>query len=100
VRIKKFTVDASEVFGEGASVTFKSIKRGVWKDYLAGAEFGDDKLVAQHVLSWQGIKDDEGNDLPSPQDEPEILNELYLHEINGLARLLVQGPNGARAVKN
>ena len=92
MRIKTFTVDASEVFGDGARVTFKAIKRGTWREYLKTASFGDDKLVADHLVGWEGVKDDEGNDLPNPTDEPEVLNALYLHEIQKLARLLVRGP--------
>lgn len=100
MRIKTFTVDASEVLGEGAHVTFKAIKRGVWRDYLSRATFGDDALVTEHLVSWENVKDDEGNALPDPQDQPDVLDALYMHEIGGLARLLAQGPNGASALKN
>ena len=54
-------------------------------------------LIADHVISWSGILGDNGKELPSPADDPEVLGELYLHEKNELIRLLFQGPDGVDA---
>ena len=39
----------------------------------------------------KGIEDDDGNDLPSPADEPGILGKLYTAEKSALMRLLYAG---------
>jgi hypothetical protein len=57
----------------------------------------DSDLLKRHVLSWSGIIDDNGKDLPSPADDPEVLGELYLHEQVALAGLLFLGPDGPNA---
>jgi hypothetical protein len=101
VRKKTFTVGAESVQGnEGATVTFRAIKRGTWRAYLTGRDFGDDQLVAQHLVSWSGFVDDEGNELPQPSDQSDVLDELYFHEVQALAKLLAFGPNGPDALKN
>lgn len=100
-RTKTFSVDASSVQGNpDARVTFKAIKRGVWRQYLEDRDFGDDKLASMHIVSWTGFTDDAGEELPSPSEQPDVLDELYQHEIGALARLLAMGPNGPDALKN
>jgi hypothetical protein len=97
-RRSTFTVDASEVQGnEGATATFSSLTVREWKDYRSVDDVNDITLVQSHLVSWTGFVDDEGNELPSPADEPEILDLLYMHEQRALARLLWQGPDGANA---
>lgn len=97
-RRSKFTVDAESVQGnEGAKVTFSSLTVGEWKAYRASDEVNDVSLVRSHVLSWSGIVDDQGKELPNPADDPAVHDGLYMHEQRALARLLWAGPDGADA---
>ena len=97
-RGNQFTVDAESVQGNaGATVTFKALTVGEWKEYRSSDAVTDFSLVESHVVAWSGIVDDEGHELPDPADEPEVINALYLHEQQALARLLWQGPDGASA---
>ena len=100
-RVDSFTFNAESVQGvEGATITSKSVLRGDWKLYATDAEHGDGWYVELHVISWKGIVDSNGNELPSPADEPGILDALYMHETGEIARLISQGPNGPDALKN
>jgi hypothetical protein len=99
MRRNQFTVDAESVQGiAGAEVTFRCLKVRDVREYQ-GTGMTDADLIKRHVLSWSGIVDDEGHELPSPSDEPDVLGELYVHEQLALARLLFQGPDG-EAAKN
>lgn len=96
-----FTVNAEKVQGnEGATVTFKCVKRRDWKAYMGNDDINDIVMIENHLVDWHGFTDDDGNELPSPKDEPGILDELYLHEQRRIARLLWQGPDGEDAIKN
>lgn len=91
-----FTVDAESVQGiAGASITFRALKVGEWRTYISTSQTDAD-LVRDHVLTWT-LVDDEGNQMPDPQDEPDILNDLYIHEQQAIVRLLLQGPGGESA---
>jgi len=97
MRRNQFTVDAESVQGNAdAEVTFRCLKVREVKEYRS-TEMTDAELLARHVIAWSGIVDDEGNEYPSPVDEPGILGELYVHEQLELARLLFQGPDGENA---
>ena len=94
-----FTVDAESVQGNpGAEVTFRALKVREVNEYRNSTQTDEDLLQA-HVVSWSGILDDDGHELPSPEDEPGALGELYVHEQFALARLLFAGPDGL-SVKN
>ena len=96
MRQNSFTVDAKSVQGiDGAEVTFRALKVREVREYRTTG-MTDSELLAAHVLEWSGFVDD-GHDLPSPTDEPDILGELYVHEQLELARLLFQGPDGDAA---
>lgn len=97
MRKNQFTVDAESVQGNaGAEVTFRALKVREVTEYRT-TSMTDAELLAAHVVAWSGMVDDDGNDLPSPADEPGILGELYVHEQQRLAQLLFQGPDGDSA---
>jgi hypothetical protein len=96
-RVSTFTVDASSVQGnEGAKVTFRGLKVGEWREYLDSEDVTDPDLLRAHIVKWD-LVDDNDHKLPDPADEPEIVNELYMHEQRQLVRLLMQGPDGESA---
>ena len=97
MRRNQFTVSAESVQGNaGAEVTFKAILVSVWNEYRT-TPMNDSDMLKAHMLSWVGIVDDHGKPLPSPADDPEALDKLYLHEQQALALLLFQGPDGPEA---
>jgi len=96
-RRRTFTVDASDVQGiEGAEVTFRALKVRTLREYRETA-MTDRELLQQQIDSWSGFIDDAGKPLPSPADDPDVLDELYIHEQAAILRLLFQGPDGASA---
>lgn len=100
-RRSTFTVDAESVQrNPGATVTFRAITVGEYREYRTNPDVTDRDLVREHVVSWSGIVDDNDHPLPNPADEPDVLDQLYMHEQGQLAILLVQGPDGANASKN
>lgn len=100
-RKNTFTIDASSVQNiEGATITFKVLKRKEWKAWRDDPETDDDDIILSHVVSWHAIIDENGNELPSPKDEPGSIGELFFHEVPMIANLLLQGPDGPDALKN
>jgi len=101
-RLKTFTVDAQEVQGgiAGATVTFKALKRSEWLKWRDDDSMTDADLVKSHVVSWTGFTDDAENELPTPSEDAAVMDELYMHEITALSKLLLQGPHGPDAQKN
>jgi hypothetical protein len=96
-RRNSFTVDAEEVQGEqGAEITFRSLEVGTWAEYRE-TTMTDRELLQRQVISWSGIVDATGKPFPSPDDDPSVLDRLYLHEQAAIARLLFQGPDGTSA---
>ena len=97
-RRNQFTVDAESVQGiEGAEITFRRLTVGVWQQYFDDSEYNNPEIVRDHVVDWKGIVDDDGNEIPSPKDEPGVIAVLYLDEVNAMSRLLFQGVDGAAA---
>ena len=96
-RRNRFTVSAESVQGEeGATATFRCIRVGEWRQYLK-ENTRDNDVLKRHLVDWAGFLDDDGNPLPSPKDEPGIIDALYLHEQNVLTKMLWDGPDGAEA---
>jgi len=100
-RKNTFTVSAQSVQGNaGATVTFSMLTVGEWQDYGTVPGVNDNTLIRDHIVSWTGIVDDQGQPLPSPADDPDAIRKLYMPEQRALARLLFQGPDGPDAEKN
>ena len=98
MRRNQFTVDAESVQGnEGATITFRKMTVGERDRYINDSDYGDAAFLSDHILDWSGIIDDDGNAIPSPQDEPGVTAALYMDEAGELVRLLFQGPNGEHA---
>ena len=97
MRRNQFTVDAESVQGNvDATVTFRALKVGQVHKYRT-TEMTDRDLLEAHVLSWAGIIDDDEKPLPSPADQPDILDELYLQEVVAFVKLLFKGPDEVSA---
>ena len=97
-RRSTFTVDAESVQGNaGATVTFQRITWGERDRYLNDPDYGDAAMLSEHIVDWHGIEDDDGNEIPSPKDEPGVVAVLYVDEVTALIRLLFQGPSGESA---
>ena len=79
----------------GARILFKALKRGIVRRYFdfEDKKVNDDYLLANYVLDWEQIQDDAGHDLPSPKDEPAVLDELYRDEVGVVINLLLAGPD-------
>jgi hypothetical protein len=90
-RRSTFIAGAESVQGnKDATVTFKAITLDGWEEYRTST-MTDRELLAEHIVAWNGIEDDDGNDLPSPADEPGILGKLYTAEKTALMSLLYTG---------
>lgn len=99
-RTHTFKVDASSILGQpGTKVTFISLKRGDWKRWKEDDSVDNADMLIQHVKAWD-LKDPKGHVMPIPKDEPGILDDWYMHEVNSLVNLLFQGPDGPEALKN
>lgn len=96
-RRSEFTVDAESAQGNpGAEVTFRALKVGQVREYRE-TTMTDLALLKAHVLGWAGMVDDDEKPLPSPADQPDILDELYLHEVVEFVKLLFKGPDETTA---
>lgn len=92
MRRSTFVADAESVQGNaGATVTFRAVTVGEFAEYRE-TSMTDREMIAAHVVGWKGIEDDDGHQMPSPADEPDIVGKLYLNELQALARLLFAGP--------
>jgi hypothetical protein len=80
-------VDSTEVQGKGSWVLLRSpviddltaLEMPPEGDRKASIEFGRE-LLKSLVMDWDWV-DDEGNPLPKPPDEPEILARIPLSEV-------------------
>jgi hypothetical protein len=99
-RRNQWTVDAEAVQGNaGATVTFHCVTVGERNEYIASPDVDDIVMLRSHLVAWTGIVDDQDRELPSPADDPAVIDALYMTELRALARLLWAGPEGD-AVKN
>jgi len=97
-RRSTFTVKAESIQGNpGAEVTFRALTIREHREWRESEQSTDFDLLSSHIVSWRGFVDDDGNEMPSPEDEPGILADLYYHEQAELLRLFFQGPDGASA---
>jgi len=95
MRRTSFKVDAESVQGNAVAwIEFKNVTRGVIKRLFDDDDMGVTvpSLIADYVLDWGGFTDDQGNELPSPKDEPGVLDGLYRNEEGEIVRLLIAGP--------
>lgn len=91
-------VDASEVQGEGAIVVISGVKVKEIRRIrtLANSEKDVDEfemgleLVAKHIIDWNWV-DDAGERLPTPKEDPSVIDELTDEEAVFLTQLLI-GP--------
>ena len=98
MRRTSFVVSAESVQGNtGAEVTFRKFTVGERDRYINDPEYGDLAFLNAHILDWVGIVDDDGNEIPSPKDEPGVTAALYMDEASELLRLLFAGPGGEHA---
>lgn len=105
-------VDASDVQGEGAFVVVKKMQWGEIKalskqqrkanklaktDEEASEEMAidmTDKLIASRVLEWNWV-DDNGDPLPQPKDNPEVIDMCTDEEFEFLGTAIA----GSEAVR-
>ena len=93
MRRNQFTVDAESVQGNaGAEVTFRCLKVREVREWRDDPAQNDTTLLRDHLASWVGIVDDDGE----PLDVGDV-GELYLHEQRALTLLLFAGPDGPAA---
>jgi hypothetical protein len=91
-RRNQFVVNAESVQGNaGAEITFKLITLGTRDQYFRDPDYGDIDLLNDHILDWRGIVDDDGNEIPSPKDEPGVQASLYMSEVSEIIALLFDG---------
>lgn len=96
-RQTSFVVDAESVQGmPGTTITFRCLLVSTVDEYRS-TDMTDAELLERQILSWEGIIDDRGKEMPSPVDEPGILKKLYTHEMRKMAALLFAGPDGDSA---
>lgn len=87
-----FQVDAATVQGNaGATVTFRCLLVGEYWEYRNTDGTSDTDMLKAHLVSWAGIVDDEGHELPGT---PEMVDRLYMHEQRALMALFWAGPEG------
>ena len=97
-RQNQFTVDAESVQGiEGAEATFRCMKVRVFREWRDDPDSSNRSILEQQLVSWRGFVDDAGAELPQPNDEPGVIDELYAHEQQSLVLLLLAGPKGESA---
>jgi len=96
------THKSDEVQGEGSFVVTTAVKvreiRQIRK-YAADENFdefeGGINLLAKHVVKWNWV-DDEGKSLPSPKEDPKVIDELTNGESEYLVGLLMGGKDEAK----
>lgn len=93
ISTKKFST--AEVQGDGSFVILSSVKVGEQRDYFEQKDDEDfDKiewgveLLIKHIVDWNWV-DDDGEPLPLPKDDPDVIDELTNAESELIAKLLV-----------
>jgi hypothetical protein len=89
------THKSDEVQGEGSFVVTTAVKvkeiREIRK-HAADPDFDDFEggigLLAAHIVKWNWV-DDEGKPLPSPNEDPKVIDELTNEESEYLVGLLM-----------
>lgn len=90
-------VASESVQGEGSWVSVKALTLGESKQIAAEATAGEGdtvaqlalatRLIQQRVLAWTWV-DDEGNDLPLPSADPNVVDLLTTDEVLFLGRAI------------
>jgi len=94
-----FTVKSDEVQGEGSFVKVRAVLYGeakLLRKSMNGMSEEEkvakiDQLLIEHVFDWDWV-DDDGNPLPLPKDDPDVLNRLTAQEINFLGNAMNGSP--------
>lgn len=87
-----YTVSAEAVQGNpDAKATFRRITIGQHREYLERDDRNDIDMLRDHLVGWSGIVGDDGNELPSPEHEPDVIDSLYLSELRALSRAMWLG---------
>lgn len=91
--VRKYPCD--EVQGEGSYVVLSGVKV---KEIRAARKISEEEglddfeagisLLARHVVKWNWV-DDEGNELPLPKNDPDVINELTSQEADLLVKFLM-----------
>lgn len=93
------TVDSDAVQGKGSWVKIKALRlkqmRRIRKQQAAEGEDFDNfeaglDLLREHVADWNWV-DDDGQRLPSPADDPDVLDDLTDQEVDFLTNLIAPG---------
>lgn len=93
---------ATPIQGDDAWVRIKRIQVGQWLQLqedggsrsLAEATRRGLEILRDHVLEWNWV-DDDGNPLPQPKDDPDVINRLTDEEALALINI-IQGPTPER----
>ena len=100
MRLTQFTNDAQSVQGNpGATVTFKcltgnEIDAAIKMQELPEEERkGEPDFLTRVLVDWHGIEGANGQMLPSPKDDPSVINALYPHEQKWIQDLFWAGPD-------
>jgi len=93
-RLYKHTYDSSAVQGEDSFVTItaltvKEIRAARSDKDQNFFEFGL-QIIQEHVLDWNWVNN-AGEPLPSPSDNPDVVDELTENEATFLANLFING---------
>jgi hypothetical protein len=86
-------VDSAEVQGEGSFVLLKRPSWSEMRKYMEGKIDAEDLTVygkqylQMTVLDWNWV-DDNGNPLPKPSDNPDVIDQLSIEESTFLMNAL------------
>lgn len=96
-------IPTPEVQGPDSYIVLRTLRRGdaTLEDLLEGAGGSaslsdsmsfNDKVVTACLVEWNWV-DDDGEPLPLPSDDPEVLNRLYAPEYQLLVQRVTDGIN-------
>lgn len=93
------THKTDEIQGEGSFVMTTSVKVKEIRAARAAADAEDSdgfedglRMLSDHIVDWDWV-DDDGKDLPTPKDDPDVIGELTNEEAEFLAHLLIGSKN-------
>jgi len=85
-------VDSAEVQGEGSFVLLKRPSWSEMREYMEGKNEDDPEIYGKAfaklmVIDWNWV-DDNGNPLPKPSDNPDVIDQLSIEESTFLMNAL------------